>query len=666
MKVGQKKVLKNIYFNSFLLILIVVTFLFPMISMAQNQKVLIIDRFEQWKKSELGGNADVFADEDGKATILMEAGTGTNALDNKGKSINFKYNVVQADGYCGYYSQFPDLDLGEYHYLSFWIKGKNGKEYMRIQLKNDSESASVALWDYLVGGTEKTWRKVMIPLDAFWNLSSLQRIKELVFVFENYQSSENESPLESEVFIDDVVVGSFFPGFVKLDHFDDKIRANATGGNIGEFSYPESHGLYTSEINCQMYHNNPCGFEVHYDNSGISDFGGEFFILGGGDDGWTKIYKNLSKYSTLHLALRAAENENPGNLKIELKESSTTHIKKITDIKTNFQEEDLKFTEFSPAIQNYDNIGEFTIVFEKGAQEKLKGVVHFDEIEFRRSWYTGSDKTPSPKPSKLKINGQQPSECLYVSGNMQIQTSFNIDLSRFESVRLEYRGDKQTSWTVAAREYQTNNNTYNWQIDVSDLPKTSVFDLRAVAQNYNGNETSSELSYIKTALLNLTLSDLFYNSFQFFNQLRNDKGIYRDALVIDGNHYHPASVATIGMGLVSLCIADAMKWTNNAKALAVSTLRSITGQDANFNPDRNASGYFRHFIDMDTGRKPENWNSEYSSIDTGILVAGALFCRNYFRDNTVETLFDLLNNSINWSKSIANVETGEIYRTFSE
>ena len=667
MKIGQNNSLKNLFFNRFLLVLFLSILLFPMLALSQNQKVLIIDRFEQWKKNEVGGNADVFADEDGKATILMETGTGINTLDNKGKSINLKYNVTQAEGYCGYYSKFPDLDLGEYHYMSFWIKGKNGKEYMKVQLKNNIESASVALWNYLVGGPDTSWRKVMIPLDAFWNLSSLQHIKELVFVFENYQSSKNESPLESEVFIDDVVLGSFFPGFVKVDHFDDKIKANATGGNIGEFSYPESYGLYTSEIICQMYHKNPCALEVHYNNGGISEFGGEFFILGGGEDGWTKIYKNLSQYDRLHLAVRAAsENENPGNLKIELKESSTIHSAKITNITTSFQEYDLKFSDFSPPIQSYDDIGEFTIVFEQSEQEKLKGVVYVDEIEFRSPWYTGEDKTSAIKPARIKINGQHPTECLYVTGSNQIQTSFNGDLSRFESVRLEYRGDTQTNWTVVGRKYQTNNNVYTWQIDASDLPDKSIVDLRAVAQNYSGLETCSDIVYVKTAPFDLSLADLFYNSFQLFQLFRNQNGIYRDALRIDGNHFHPASIAANGMGLISLCIGDAMNWIDNAPQLVDATLRALLNKDNQLQYSiRNAKGYYKHFFNIDTGAPM--WNDEYSSIDTGILVCGAIFCQNYFDTNqAISQLVEELKNSMDWSASIANADRGEIYLTFDE
>ncbi len=164
------------------------------------------------------------------------------------------------------------------------------------------------------------------------------------------------------------------------------------------------------------------------------------------------------------------------------------------------------------------------------------------------------------------------------------------------------------------------------------------------------------------------LDIIFENSFDYFQLLRNDKGIYRDALRFDGNHFHPASVATIGMGLISLCIADQMGWISNADSLAELTLFSITGQDTNFfNPDRNLKGYYRHWINMNDGGQA--WNSEYSSIDTGILVASALFCKNYFNLNSlnenIEIYVDSLWHSIDWSASIQNAQTGGIYREFN-
>ena len=40
------------------------------------------------------------------------------------------------------------------------------------------------------------------------------------------------------------------------------------------------------------------------------------------------------------------------------------------------------------------------------------------------------------------------------------------------------------------------------------------------------------------------------------------------------------------------------------------------------------NGWFYHFLDMNTGLRA--WNCELSSIDTGLLLAGILYAREYF------------------------------------
>ena len=86
------------------------------------------------------------------------------------------------------------------------------------------------------------------------------------------------------------------------------------------------------------------------------------------------------------------------------------------------------------------------------------------------------------------------------------------------------------------------------------------------------------------------------------------------------------------MGLVSLTIAHELKILPNAEERTIKTLETMNGLTHGFNPAKNKiNGFFRHFIDMKTGERA--WNSEYSSIDTAILIAGALFSKTYFSNN---------------------------------
>jgi hypothetical protein len=152
---------------------------------------------------------------------------------------------------------------------------------------------------------------------------------------------------------------------------------------------------------------------------------------------------------------------------------------------------------------------------------------------------------------------------------------------------------------------------------------------------------------------------LFRSSYAVFELQRLPNGMYRDAKRFQGADYHPISISNTGMGLIALCIADSMGWIGNARQLALATLKAATGHAPGFLPDRNANGYFRHFMNVQTGAR--EWNSEYSTIDTDILVCGALFCMKYFRDEEITQYARELYRSINFSAAIANPSTGKIY-----
>ncbi len=156
-----------------------------------------------------------------------------------------------------------------------------------------------------------------------------------------------------------------------------------------------------------------------------------------------------------------------------------------------------------------------------------------------------------------------------------------------------------------------------------------------------------------------TLDIIFRNSYEVFNLQRLPNGMYRDSKLFNGSDYHPVSIANTGMGLISLCIADSMNWINDAPSLALQTLKTATGHHTNFNPDRTINGYFRHFMEVNTGQQA--WSSEYSTIDTDILMSGALFAMNYFKDDSISHYAIELWQSINFEAALANATTGKIY-----
>ena len=151
-------------------------------------------------------------------------------------------------------------------------------------------------------------------------------------------------------------------------------------------------------------------------------------------------------------------------------------------------------------------------------------------------------------------------------------------------------------------------------------------------------------------------SQFLASAVSFYRASRNDKGLYRDRLRFDGTHDAPASVATTGMGLISLCIGSRIGTSENATEHVKTTVRTMLG----IGHARNATGFYYHFVDMETGSRAGD--SEYSSIDTAILMSGALFAASCLAgDDELDSLVLELWESIDWSQAIANPEVGAIY-----
>lgn len=100
-----------------------------------------------------------------------------------------------------------------------------------------------------------------------------------------------------------------------------------------------------------------------------------------------------------------------------------------------------------------------------------------------------------------------------------------------------------------------------------------------------------------------------------------------DASPLDATHQNVASIAATGFGLTSLCIAADRGWISRSDALE-RTRNTLRFFDRRVFQQR---GWFYHWLDAKTGER--RWNSEVSSIDTALLLAGILTVRQCFRDD---------------------------------
>ena len=126
------------------------------------------------------------------------------------------------------------------------------------------------------------------------------------------------------------------------------------------------------------------------------------------------------------------------------------------------------------------------------------------------------------------------------------------------------------------------------------------------------------------------LEDLARRSFQFFWQNADPRtGLVRDRARTDGTPVTSdardvASIAATGFGLSGLCVAAEASFVPRHAAIA--RARTTLSFLAERMPQER--GWFYHFVDMRTGARV--WNSEVSSIDTALLLAGVLTVRQCF------------------------------------
>ncbi|HJP61219.1 MAG TPA: glucoamylase family protein [Gemmatimonadaceae bacterium] len=136
----------------------------------------------------------------------------------------------------------------------------------------------------------------------------------------------------------------------------------------------------------------------------------------------------------------------------------------------------------------------------------------------------------------------------------------------------------------------------------------------------------------------------------FWKETNPENGLLPDNTLIDG----PASIAGVGLALSAWPVGVERGFVDRAHALqrALATLRffwnSVQSTDADATGHH---GFYYHFLDVKTGRRA--WKCELSTIDTAILIAGALaaaacFDRDSRDERELRELAGQLYERIDW------------------
>lgn len=120
----------------------------------------------------------------------------------------------------------------------------------------------------------------------------------------------------------------------------------------------------------------------------------------------------------------------------------------------------------------------------------------------------------------------------------------------------------------------------------------------------------------------------------FVHEHHPEWGIVKDRAA----EWAPSSIASTGFAIPCFAIGVERNWMARSEAaqITINMLRFFMNSEQSENVLASGyKGFYYHFLRMDTGKR--EWNCELSSIDTGLLMMGIIFARNYFnQENEIE------------------------------
>ncbi|HOC48242.1 MAG TPA: glucoamylase family protein [Bacteroidales bacterium] len=148
--------------------------------------------------------------------------------------------------------------------------------------------------------------------------------------------------------------------------------------------------------------------------------------------------------------------------------------------------------------------------------------------------------------------------------------------------------------------------------------------------------SQGKVDYVLSSADEAMLDSIQKKTFLFFmGEHHPEWGIVKDRTA----SWAPASIASTGFGIPSFAIGAERGWITRDEAAQITLNMMNFFVNSLQSPDTLASGYkgfYYHFLRMDTGLR--EWRCELSSVDTGLLMMGILFARNYYdRENETES-----------------------------
>jgi hypothetical protein len=186
---------------------------------------------------------------------------------------------------------------------------------------------------------------------------------------------------------------------------------------------------------------------------------------------------------------------------------------------------------------------------------------------------------------------------------------------------------------------------------------TYYYQVTALTTGSQESSPSVTISAVPSAFANddQFLEYVQQTAFDYFWYLANPtNGLVPDRSAVGS----PCSIAAVGFGLTAIGIGVDHGWISRTQGVArvLATLNTFFNgpQGPAISGTIGYNGWFYHFLDMNTALRYTSFNTELSSVDTVLLLAGMLHSKQYFDgtnsdETTIRSTVDTIFNRVNWN-----------------
>lgn len=225
-----------------------------------------------------------------------------------------------------------------------------------------------------------------------------------------------------------------------------------------------------------------------------------------------------------------------------------------------------------------------------------------------------------------------------------------------ESISLEIRSEKDGVWFPAATEFNPGpqETSLIWEAFTFNPPPG--FSLRVTAADFFGARQVLAGPFENMRVPEMTDDDFLnlvsYKAFLYFKENSDPAS----GLFFDATGGGDLSTAVTGFGLTALVIGAEHGWISKEEAM-----KRVKKCLQTFLKIENKDGFFYHFIDSKTLKRAGN--SEISTVDTAILLAGMITAGEYFGGD-IKKMADQIYRRVKWNLYLVTDENDEHWMQF--